>query len=104
MLTIKAYKAIQSVDIVLYDNLISHEILEIIPDYVEKIFVGKSKGHHPLEQESINILMLEYAKKGLSVGRLKNGDPFIFGRGAEEAEYLVRNEIDYEVIYTLPKK
>jgi len=98
LLTLKAYKAIQSVDVVLYDNLISDEILEIIPAHIEKIFVGKSKGHHSIEQESINLLMLEYASKGLSIGRLKNGDPFIFGHGADEVEFLVQNNIKVEVI------
>jgi len=98
LLTIKAYNAIQNVDVVFYDKLISEEILEIIPDHVEKIYVGKSKGHHSVEQENINLLLLEYARKGFRIGRLKNGDPFIFGRGAEEVEFLVKNNINVEVI------
>jgi uroporphyrin-III C-methyltransferase/precorrin-2 dehydrogenase/sirohydrochlorin ferrochelatase len=98
LLTIKAHKAILSSDVVLYDNLISKEILKIIPGHIEKVFVGKSKGCHSIEQGSINLLMLEYANKGLTVGRLKNGDPFIFGHGAEEVEYLVQNNINVEVI------
>ena len=98
LLTIKAFKAIQSSDVVLYDSLISEEILNIIPEHIEKIFVGKSKGHHSIEQGSINLLMLEYAIKGLNVGRLKNGDPFIFGHGADEVEFLVQNNIKVEVI------
>lgn len=98
LLTIKAYKAIQSVDVVLYDNLITEKILELIPDRVEKIYVGKSKGNHSSSQDAINKLLLDYANLGYRVARLKNGDPYIFGRGAEEAEFLIKNNVDVEVI------
>jgi len=98
LLTIKAYKAIHNVDVVFYDNLITEEILELIPKRVEKIYVGKSKGNHSSSQEAINKLLLDYAKLGYRVARLKNGDPYIFGRGAEEAEFLIKNNIDIEVI------
>jgi uroporphyrin-III C-methyltransferase/precorrin-2 dehydrogenase/sirohydrochlorin ferrochelatase len=98
LLTIKAYKAIQSADVVLYDQLVTDEILEVVPKHVDKIFVGKSKGNHSISQMGINQLLLDYARLGYKVARLKNGDPFIFGRGAEEAEFLVRNEIEVEVI------
>lgn len=98
LITIKAYNAIQSVDVVLYDNLITEKILELIPDRVEKIYVGKSKGNHSSSQDAINKLLLDYANLGYRVARLKNGDPYIFGRGAEEAEFLIKNNVDVEVI------
>lgn len=98
LLTLKAYKTIQTVDVVFYDNLITEEILNLVPPHVEKIYVGKEKGNHSASQDAINKLLLDYAKQGYSVARLKNGDPYIFGRGAEEAEFLIRNGINVEVI------
>jgi len=98
MLTIKAFNTIQNLDVVLYDHLITDDILNIIPPKTEKIYVGKCKGKHSISQNEINNLMLAYASQGLKVGRLKNGDPFIFGRGAEEAEFLVNNKIEVEII------
>jgi len=84
LLTLKAYKTIQSVDVVLYDHLISDEIMELVPQKTKKVFVGKQKGFHSIKQEAINDLIVEYALQGYSVARLKSGDPFGFGRGAEE--------------------
>lgn len=98
LLTIKAYKTIQTVDVVFYDNLITEEILNLVPSHVEKIYVGKEKGNHSASQEMINKLLLDYAEQGYRVARLKNGDPYIFGRGAEEAEFLIRHGINVEVI------
>lgn len=98
LLTIKAYKAMQNVDIVLYDNLITAEILELVPDSTEKIYVGKKKGNHNKTQEEINGMIIYYASKGLKVARLKSGDPFIFGRGAEEAIELIEAGYKVEVI------
>ena len=98
LLTIKTYKAIKSADIVLYDNLITKEILDLVPQRTQKIFVGKEKGNHSASQDIINNLMFDYAIQGYKVARLKNGDPYIFGRGAEEAEFLIRNNIDVEII------
>ncbi len=98
LLTIKAYKAMQVVDVVLYDNLITKEILELLPLHVEKVFVGKEKGRHNKKQEEINELILFYAAQGLKVARLKSGDPYIFGRGAEEAIELTSAGYRVEVI------
>ena len=98
LLTIKAYKVIQNSDVVLYDNLITKEILELVPNEIEKIYVGKEKNNHSVNQQLINDLMLAYADQGYQIARLKNGDPYIFGRGAEEAEFLIRNNIEVEVI------
>jgi uroporphyrin-III C-methyltransferase/precorrin-2 dehydrogenase/sirohydrochlorin ferrochelatase len=98
LLTLKAYNLIQTVDVVLYDHLISDEIISIVPENTKKVFVGKEKGFHTKPQEEINKLIRKYIKKGYSVARLKSGDPFIFGRGAEELEYLKKKSIDVEVI------
>jgi len=98
LLTIKAYKAILSADIVLTDHLISEEILEIIPATTKQVFVGKEKGKHSIKQEEINRLLIKYASEGLEVARLKAGDPYIFGRGAEEAQSLIAEGIRVDVI------
>ncbi|MCW8822142.1 MAG: uroporphyrinogen-III C-methyltransferase [Sulfurovum sp.] len=98
LLTIKAYNIIKSIDVVLYDHLISDEIMALVPKDTKKIFVGKEKGFHTKPQEEINKLIRKYIKKGYSVARLKSGDPFIFGRGAEELLYLTQKGIMTEVI------
>lgn len=98
LLTIKAYKIIKSVDVVLYDYLISEEIMDLVPKGTQKVFVGKKKDNHSKTQEEINSLIIKYAKKGLSVARLKSGDPFVFGRGAEELQELLSEGIKTEVV------
>jgi uroporphyrin-III C-methyltransferase len=98
LLTMKAYNIIKDVDVVLYDHLISDEIMAIVPKSTKKVFVGKEKGFHTKPQEEINKLIRKYIKKGYSVARLKSGDPFIFGRGAEELLYLAQKGIKAEVI------
>jgi len=98
LLTLKAYKIIQNVDVVLYDNLISDEIMELVPQSSIKVYVGKKKGHHSKSQEEIHKTITKYTSQGLSVARLKSGDPFVFGRGAEELMYLMELGIHTEVI------
>lgn len=98
LLTIKAYNIIKSVDVVLYDYLISDEIMDLVPKSTKKVFVGKKKDFHSKSQEQINSLIIKYASKGLKVARLKSGDPFVFGRGAEELQELVNEGINTEVI------
>jgi uroporphyrin-III C-methyltransferase/precorrin-2 dehydrogenase/sirohydrochlorin ferrochelatase len=98
LLTLKAYKCIKTVDVVLYDHLISKEIMQLVPKKTKCIYVGKEKGFHSKAQEEIHKLILKYIKKGHSVARLKAGDPFIFGRGAEELLFLSRKGISTEVI------
>lgn len=98
LLTLKAYKTIQEVDVVLYDYLISDEIMSIVPENTKKIFVGKKKDFHSKSQEEINQLIIKYANQGLKVARLKSGDPFVFGRGAEELITLANKKIPTEVI------
>ncbi len=98
LLTLKAYRLIRSADVALIDHLISEEIVALIPEEVEKIYVGKCKGRPSVTQEAINALLIEKAKEGLEVARLKSGDPYIFGRGSEEAEAAAREGVAVEVI------
>ena len=98
LLTIKAYKIIKSVDVVFIDHLIAQEIIDIIPEKTIRVFVGKSKGFHSIKQEQINKLLLQHTQEGLSIARLKSGDPYIFGRGSEEAISMVENGVRVEVI------
>lgn len=98
LLTIKAYKIIKDVDVVLYDHLISEEIMDLVPKKTKKLYVGKQKDYHSKSQEEINALIIKYAQKGLKVARLKSGDPFVFGRGAEELLELLKVGIKTEVV------
>ncbi len=98
LLTLQGYKCLHQVDVVLYDHLISTEILELVPEGTKKHYVGKEKGRHSYTQEEINALILKYARQGLSVARLKSGDPYVFGRGAEELKYLLGAGIKVTVV------
>jgi len=98
LLTLKAIRTIQKLDVALIDHLLSQEIIDLIPPSVKVIFVGKTKGKHSLSQSQINELIVEYAAKGNVVGRLKCGDPYVFGRGSEEAIHALEHAIPTEVI------
>tara|TARA_Y100001968_G_scaffold215730_1_gene198448 strand:+ start:79 stop:912 length:834 start_codon:yes stop_codon:yes gene_type:complete len=98
LLTVKAMKLLNKCDALVYDSLIPNEILRLVPDSCRRFFVGKQPGNHVLSQSQINKLLVEVAKDHLCVVRLKGGDPFLFGRGAEEAEFLVKNQINVEVV------
>lgn len=98
LLTVKAQRIIQRADIVVHDRLVGEEILDLAPSGSQRIFVGKESGFHPVPQERINALLVGLARPGRTVVRLKGGDPFVFGRGSEEAEELRRYGIPYEVI------
>jgi len=98
LLTVKALRLLQTADTVVYDRLVSREILELIPQTVSRIFVGKATNRHTLSQQEINALLVDLARKRPSVVRLKGGDPFIFGRGGEEALALAHNNIPFEVV------
>lgn len=97
LITLKGVKALQAADVVLYDALVSAELLDYAPQ-AEKIFVGKRKGCYTYQQEQINELIVQRADQGLHVVRLKGGDPFVFGRGAEEMEYAAELGLEVAVV------
>lgn len=99
LLTLGALEAIKSGDVIIYDNLINLTILNNIKIDAELVYAGKTAGNHHLPQEKINECMKEYAEAGKYVVRLKGGDPYIFGRGGEEAQYLLENHIEFEIIH-----
>ena len=98
LLTVKALRLIQSADVVIYDRLVSKGILEQIPAGVSQIYVGKKTGNHTLPQDEINQLLLNLADTERTIVRLKGGDPFIFGRGSEEALILAQHGIKFEIV------
>jgi uroporphyrin-III C-methyltransferase/precorrin-2 dehydrogenase/sirohydrochlorin ferrochelatase len=98
LLTLRAYQLLHQSDVVLYDNLVSEAVIALIPDAVEKIYVGKQKSRHTLPQDQINALLVRLAEEGKRVLRLKGGDPFIFGRGGEEIETLSQHGIPFQVV------
>ena len=98
LITLKGLECIQRSDAIIYDYLVSSALLKNAKAGAELIYVGKKSGDHTLPQERINDLILEKATQGLTVTRLKGGDPFIFGRGGEEAEVLVGQGIDFEIV------
>jgi len=98
LLTLKVYRLLGEADVVLYDALISEEILNLIPKGVLKISVGKRAGNHSKTQSEINRLLERYARLYPKVVRLKGGDPLIFGRGGEEILYLTERGIEVEVV------
>ncbi len=98
LLTVKGRQAILDAEVVVYDRLVSQPILDLIPPNAEKINVGKASSHHLVPQERINQILLEKARDGKRVVRLKGGDPFLFGRGGEELELLEENGIAFQEI------
>ncbi|HJR85965.1 MAG TPA: uroporphyrinogen-III C-methyltransferase [Nitrososphaeraceae archaeon] len=98
LLTIKASKLLSECDVILYDRLVNRGVLSMASSQSEKVYVGRESGDPTTNQTITNELMLKYAKDGKKILRLKGGDPFIFGRGGEEAEYLSSKKIKYEIV------
>lgn len=98
LLTCKGREALAAADAVVFDRLVSPAVLSLIPDAARRIDVGKSTSNHPVPQDAINRILLEEAQAGRNVVRLKGGDPFVFGRGGEELEFLFQNGVEFEEI------
>ena len=97
LMTLRALKRLREADLVLYDALVEHELLELAPQ-AKRFFVGKRAGRHSIDQEGIHALLIRAAKRGERVVRLKCGDPFVFGRGGEEALALEAAGVAYEIV------
>lgn len=98
LITVRGVECIQAADAIVYDRLVNRELLNYAKEEVELIYCGKEPGRHGLIQEEIHRVLVEKASQGLIVVRLKGGDPFVFGRGAEEAEVLRDAGISYDVV------
>lgn len=98
LLTFRAHRLMQQADIVFYDELVGPELLNYVRRDAERVYVGKIKSHHSKSQDEINVLLAQHAKAGKRVLRLKGGDPFVFGRGGEELDYLRQQKIETVVV------
>lgn len=98
LITVKARRLLGEADVIVYDRLVSDEILDLIPAGTSRVFAGKVARDHHMPQVEINELLVSLARSGRVVVRLKGGDPFVFGRGGEEAEQLARNGIPFEIV------
>lgn len=98
LLTLKAHRLLSQCDALVYDSLVPRALLELTPAHCESRFVGKRRGHHSVPQPSTNAVLVELAQRHRLVVRLKGGDPFLFGRGGEEAAHLARHGIPVEVV------
>lgn len=98
LITVKGVKAIEQADVILYDRLVNQSLLDYASSEAKLVYCGKHPNHHSLPQEEINDLLVDLAQNGNTVTRLKGGDPFIFGRGGEEAEQLAAADIQYEIV------
>ncbi len=98
LLTMKAHRALAEADAVVYDRLVSDAILDLIPAGTTRVFVGKQTSNHTMPQEEINSTLVNLALSGHTVARLKGGDPYVFGRGSEEAIELAKAKVPFEVV------
>ncbi len=95
LITLKGLRSLRKADVVVYDRLICPDLLDEAPSQARRVFAGKASGHHSMKQEEINALLITYARRGCIVVRLKGGDPFVFGRGGEEALALAQASIPF---------
>ncbi len=98
LITLKGLRSLRKADVLVYDRLICPDLLDEAPSKARRVFAGKASGHHSMKQEEINALLITYARRGCIVVRLKGGDPFVFGRGGEEALALAQAGIPFEVV------
>lgn len=98
LLTLQAYRFINQAEVVIYDRLVSKEIMALVPSDAELVYVGKKQAEHRVPQEGINQLLVDHAKTNKKIVRLKGGDPFVFGRGGEEAQFLLENQVACHIV------
>ncbi|PMR77419.1 uroporphyrinogen-III C-methyltransferase [Billgrantia endophytica] len=98
LLTLRALSLLQQADCLVFDRLVSREVLALAREGARRFYVGKAASHHSLPQEETNVLLVSLARQGKRVVRLKGGDPYIFGRGGEEAEHLIEHGIGFRVV------
>lgn len=98
LITVKGMRLIREADVILYDRLVNDSLLSYAKPKAERVYCGKLPHAHPLKQEAINHLLVNYARRHRTVVRLKGGDPFIFGRGGEEAAFLAEKNIAFEIV------
>jgi len=98
LITVKGLNILRNADVVIYDRLVTKALMKLVPNEAEKIYVGKRAGWHTIPQDEICEIMIEKARSGKNVARLKGGDPFLFGRGGEEAQELRKAGVKFEVV------
>jgi uroporphyrin-III C-methyltransferase len=98
LLTLRGARLLAAADVVVYDHLVAPAILDMAPAAAERLYCGKQRGNHALPQDELNLLLVRLAQAGKRVVRLKGGDPYIFGRGGEEAEILADHGVPFEVV------
>lgn len=98
LMTLRAVDRLQRAEVVVYDRLITTEVMALVPEATQRVYVGKALGNHSVPQEQINSLLVEHARLGRRVVRLKGGDPYVFGRGGEEVQALQAAGITFEVV------
>lgn len=98
LLTLQALRFIQQAEVVIYDRLVSEEIMALLPANCERVYVGKKQADHRVPQDTINQILVDNAKLNKKVVRLKGGDPFVFGRGGEEAQFIIAHNIACHIV------